>query len=140
MATALKRLPRSGLLWSERIWHLEPRTQRKPLSLEAIKHVDNDPQLFVTVARVFWGERKLERAQNWFEKALVLDPDAGDSWAWYYRFLQQHGTPEKQAEVIHKCSQNDPRHGEHWQAVAKDPAHARWSAEETLKTVAAGLS
>ncbi|CAK7197578.1 U4/U6 x U5 tri-snRNP complex subunit Prp1 [Sporothrix eucalyptigena] len=140
MAAALKQMPKSGLLWSERIWFLEPRTQRKPLSLEAIKQVDNDPQLFVAVARIFWGERKLERAQNWFEKALVLDADIGDSWAWYYKFLLQHGTAEKRADVISKCVMNDPRHGEHWQAIAKDPKNASKSVEEILKLVAADLS
>jgi pre-mRNA-processing factor 6 len=92
MAKALQQVPKSGLLWSEQIWHLEPRTQRKPRSLEAIKKVDNDPILFVAIARIFWGERKLEKAQNWFEKALVLDSDNGDTWAWYYKFLLQHGT------------------------------------------------
>ncbi|CAK7266087.1 U4/U6 x U5 tri-snRNP complex subunit Prp1 [Sporothrix epigloea] len=140
MAAALKQMPKSGLLWSERIWFLEPRTQRKPLSLEAIKQVDNDPQLFVAVARIFWGERKLERAQNWFEKALVLDADIGDSWAWYYKFLLQHGTAEKRADVISKCVTNDPRHGEHWQATAKDPKNASKNVEEILKLVAADLS
>lgn len=92
MSKALQECPKSGLLWSENIWHLQPRTQRKPQSLEAIKAVDNDPILFTTVARIFWGERKLDKAGTWFEKALVLDPDLGDSWAWYLKFLMQHGT------------------------------------------------
>ena len=92
MAKALQEVPNSGLLWSESIWHLEPRTQRKPRSLEAIKKVDNDPILFVTVARIFWGERRLEKASTWFEKAILLDSDLGDTWAWYYKFLLQHGT------------------------------------------------
>ncbi|EPE04968.1 pre-mrna-splicing factor prp1 [Ophiostoma piceae UAMH 11346] len=140
MASALKQMPKSGLLWAERIWYLEPRTQRKSLSLEAIKQVDTDAVLFVAVARVFWTERKLERAQNWFEKALVLDADMGDSWAWYYKFLQQHGTAEKRADVVSKCVMNDPRHGEHWQAIAKDPKNASKSVEELLKMVAADLS
>ncbi|KAL8945650.1 MAG: hypothetical protein Q9222_007839, partial [Ikaeria aurantiellina] len=70
---------KSGILWSERIWHLEPRTQRKPLSLEAVKVVESDPTLFVTVARVFWAERKLEKAISWFEKAVLLDSDVGDT-------------------------------------------------------------
>ncbi|KAI3539505.1 PRP1 splicing factor [Colletotrichum abscissum] len=136
MAKALQEVPKSGLLWSEQIWHLEPRTQRKPRSLEAIKKVDNDPILFVAVARIFWGERKLEKAQNWFEKALVLDSDNGDTWAWYYKFLLQHGTDEKRADVINKCVLNEPRHGEHWQAIAKQPANARKGTEEILKLVA----
>ncbi|KAI6381021.1 hypothetical protein MCOR25_001322 [Pyricularia grisea] len=139
MATALRQMPRSGLLWSERIWHLEERTKRKPLSLEAIKQVETDPQLFVSVARIFWGERKLDRAQTWFEKALLLDGDVGDSWAWYYKFLLQHGTEEKRADVVAKCVAVDPRHGEHWQPVAKDPKNAKKSVEEILILVAASL-
>jgi pre-mRNA-processing factor 6 len=159
MAKALQDVPKSGLLWSESIWHLEPRTQRKPRSLEAIKKVDNDPILFVTVARIFWGERKLEKAQNWFEKAIILDADLGDTWAWYYKFLLQHGTDvswnlpmytdrslvltcnvqEKRADVIAKCALNEPRHGEIWQSVAKDPKNARRKTEELLKMVVAKL-
>ena len=92
MAKALQEVPRSGLLWSEQIWFLEPRTQRRPRSLEAIKKVDTDPILFVAVARIFWAERKLDKAQGWSEKALVLDSDIGDTWGWYYKFLLQHGT------------------------------------------------
>lgn len=92
MAKALQEVPDSGLLWSESIWHLEPRTHRKPRSLEAIKKVDNDAILFVTVARIFWGERRLEKAMAWFEKAILANNDLGDSWAWYYKFLLQHGT------------------------------------------------
>jgi pre-mRNA-processing factor 6 len=123
----------------EQIWHLEPRTQRKPRSLEAIKKVDSDPVLFVAVARIFWGDRKLDKAQSWFEKALVLDADQGDSWAWYYRFLCQHGTEAKRGEVVTKCVLNEPRHGEVWQAVAKKPENARKGTEEILKLVAAEL-
>jgi pre-mRNA-processing factor 6 len=139
MAAAQKQMPRSGLLWAERIWHLEPRTQRKPLSVEALRQVDNDATLYVAVARIFWAERRLEKAQAWFEKALVLDPDVGDSWAWYYKFLLQHGTEEKRAEVAAKCALNDPRHGEAWAPVAKDPRNRRMGPEEVLKAVAATL-
>lgn len=92
MARAIQEVPTSGLLWSESIWHLEPRSQRKARSLEAIKRVENDPILFVTVARIFWGERRLEKAMTWFEKAIVANSDLGDAWAWYYKFLLQHGT------------------------------------------------
>ncbi|KAF3357847.1 Virulence sensor protein BvgS [Verticillium dahliae VDG1] len=105
----------------------------------AIKKVDNDPILFVAVARLFWGERKLEKAQNWFEKALVLDSNNGDTWAWYYKFLLQHGTDEKRGEVITKCVLVEPRHGEYWQAIAKRPANARKGTEEILNLVANSL-
>ncbi|CAL3967721.1 unnamed protein product [Diplocarpon coronariae] len=139
MAQALQQVPNSGLLHSESIWHLEARTQRKPRALEAIKKVDNDPILFVTIARIFWGERRLEKAQNWFEKAILLDSDLGDTWAWYFKFLLQHGTDEKRADVIAKLILSEPRHGEVWQSVAKDPKNAGKSQEEILKLVVGKL-
>ncbi|KAL1839332.1 hypothetical protein VTJ49DRAFT_1628 [Mycothermus thermophilus] len=140
MAAALQQMPKSGLLWAERILHLEPRTQRKPLITEAIKKVEDDPILQVTAARILWAERKLDRAQNWFERALLLDRDMGDTWAWYYKFLLQHGTEEKRADLVAKCVLNDPRHGEVWQRVAKDPRNAGRGTEEILKLVAAALN
>lgn len=139
MAQALQEVPNSGLLWAEKIWHLEARTQRKPRSLEAIKKVDNDPILFVAVARIFWGERRLEKAASWFEKAILLDADRGDTWAWYYKFVCQHGTEEKREEVVSKCVLSEPRHGEVWQSVAKDPKNWGKGVEEILKVVAARI-
>lgn len=137
MARAFQDVPQaqSSLLWAERIWHLEARNQRKPLALEAIKQVDNDPTLFVTVARIFWNERRLEKAATWFEKAVVLDPDVGDTWAWYMKFLRQHGTDEKRADVVAKCVAREPKHGEVWQAVRKEPRNAGKSVEEVLNMV-----
>lgn len=156
MSKALQECPKSGLLWSENIWSLQPRTQRKPLSLEAIKAVDSDPILFVTVARIFWSERRLDKAMSWFEKALVLDPDLGDAWAWYLKFLMQHGTDvstlgisthgvctrltslstqEKREDVIAKCVASEPKHGEVWQRVRKDPKNAYLSTKEVLLEV-----
>ncbi|KAB5554558.1 putative pre-mRNA splicing factor prp1 [Coniochaeta sp. 2T2.1] len=139
MATALQQMPRSGLLWSERILHLAARTQRRTLSVEALKQVESDPTVFVAVARTFWADRKLDKALNWFERALVLDSDIGDTWAWYYKFLLQHGTEEKREELISKLKLVEPRHGELWQPVAKDPKNARKKPEEILRLVTASL-
>lgn len=141
MERALREVPKAsqGPLWSEKIWHLTARPQRKPRALEAIKEVDNDPDLLVAVARIFWGERRLDKASAWFERALVRDPDRGDSWAWYHRFLAEHGTPEKRAEVRTKCAGVEPRYGEVWQRIAKRPENARRSVEEILEMVAAEL-
>jgi pre-mRNA-processing factor 6 len=136
MATALQECPTSGLLWTEKIMHLESRTQRKPRALEAIKKVEKDPQLFVVVGRIFWAERRLDKAATWFTKAVVLDPDYGDGWVWYYKFLEQHGTEEKKAEVLSKAAMAEPKHGEIWQAVNKDPKNARAGVEEILKIAA----
>ena len=135
MARALQQFPTDGPLWSENIWHLEDRTKRKPRSLEAIKKVDNDPVLFVTVARVFWTERKIDKAASWFEKAILLDPDLGDTWAWYWRFLGEYGTDVKKAEVLEKIAAREPKHGELWARVRKDPENVGVSVEGILKKV-----
>ncbi|KAF9733139.1 hypothetical protein PMIN03_010442 [Paraphaeosphaeria minitans] len=137
MAAALQECPTSGLLWAEKIMHLESRTQRKPRALEAIKKVEKDPQLFIVVARIFWAERRLDKAATWFTKALVLDPDFGDGWVWYWKFLEQHGTEEKKTEVIERCIGSEPRHGETWQSVRKDPKNFRKGVGEVLKIAAA---
>ena len=139
MAQALQAMPASGLLWSEKIWFLEPRTQRKPRSLEAVKKVDNDPVLFVTVARIFWEERRLDKAATWFEKAILSNNDLGDTWAWYYKFLLQHGTAEKRQEVISKCILCEPKHGEVWQSVSKDPVNGFKTVMEIMDEVVSKL-
>ena len=137
MARALQDVPaaQSGLLWAENIMHLEPRTQRKQLALGAIKKLDNDVFLFVTVARIFWMERRLEKAAAWFEKAIVLDADDGDAWAWYWRFLRQHGTGEKRADVLAKCVASEPKHGRVWAAVVKDPGLIREGKVKDVESV-----
>lgn len=126
----------SGSLWAERIWHMASRKERKALALEAVKKVDNNAILFVTVARIFWAERRLEKASTWFEKALVLDSDWGDGWAWYLRFLKEHGTKEKVAEVEEKCESVGPRHGEFWARVRKAPRSTGMGTREVLEKVA----
>lgn len=137
MAIALQECPRSGLLWAEKIMHHETRTQRRPRAIEAARQVENDPQLFMIIARIFWSERKLDKAHTWFTKALLADPDFGDAWVWYYKFLEQHGTEEKKAEVLSRMEAAEPKHGEIWQSVVKDPKSFKKSIEEMLKLAVA---
>jgi pre-mRNA-processing factor 6 len=139
MAQALQECPTSGLVWNERIWNLEARTHRKQRILEAISKAEQDPILLVCAGRIFWAERKLEKADSWFSRAVTRDPDYGDTWAWWYKFLLQHGEDAKREEVVSKCVQNEPKHGEVWQAVRKAPENAALSVEEVLKIVASKL-
>ena len=135
MAQAQKECPTSGMLWAEKILNLEDRTKKKQRALEAIKKLQNDKFLILTIARLFWAERKLEKAVNWFEKAIVADPDYGDTWAWYYKFLIQYGTDEKKEDIISQCTAADPKDGEIWSRVARDPRNFGKSVEEVLKMV-----
>lgn len=46
----------------------------------------------VSVLRLFWSERKVTKCREWFIRAVKIDPDQGDTWAYYYKFEQTHGT------------------------------------------------
>jgi pre-mRNA-processing factor 6 len=78
---------------------MEPRPMRKARSVDALKKCDNDPAVIVAVARLFWFERKIEKARTWFSRACKLDPDNGDAWAWWFKFECQHGTEVSMAMV-----------------------------------------
>ncbi|KAJ3189197.1 Pre-mRNA-processing factor 6 [Gaertneriomyces sp. JEL0708] len=139
MSKALQECPNSGLLWSEAIL-MEARPQRKARSADALKKCENDPLVVITIARLFWSERKVDKARNWFSRAVKTNPDLGDSWAWWLRFERQHGTLEQQQEVINKCLAAEPRHGERWQGVAKDMKNVGKTTVDILELVAAQLS
>ncbi|KAI8921006.1 PRP1 splicing factor, N-terminal-domain-containing protein [Powellomyces hirtus] len=138
MAKALQECPSSGLLWSEAIL-MESRPHRKARSADALKKCENDPLVVVTVARLFWAERKVDKARNWFNRAVKTNPDLGDSWAWYLKFEMMHGTEEQRADVVAKCIAAEPSHGEKWQAVAKDLRNIGLGTEGILRMVASQL-
>lgn len=91
LARGLQECPTSGLLWSMSIW-AEPRPTRKSRSVDALKKSADNPVIICTVARLFWAERKIEKARQWFGRAVATDTDLGDSWAWWLKFERQHGT------------------------------------------------
>jgi pre-mRNA-processing factor 6 len=91
---------------------------------------------------IFYPEPKLaqvDKARSWFNRAVLLEPDCGDFWALLYKFEAQHGTPETQAGVLERLKAAEPRHGERWQRVSKDPANAHAAIEAILKKVVADL-
>ena len=91
MSIALQECPNAGMLWSDMIF-MEPRPMRKSKSVDALKKCDNDPVVIIAVARLFWAERKLDKARTWFGRACKRDPDNGDAWAWWFKFECQQGT------------------------------------------------
>ncbi|KAJ1928331.1 U4/U6 x U5 tri-snRNP complex subunit Prp1 [Tieghemiomyces parasiticus] len=135
LSKALQECPHAGILWAEAIF-LDPRPQRKGRSVDAMKQCPDDPVLMTAIARLFWSERKLDKARTWFERALKLDSDAGDTWAWWYKLELLHGTPETQQKVREGCAQADPHHGELWQPIAKDVRNFGIPVEEKLAKVA----
>ncbi|GJJ13502.1 hypothetical protein Clacol_007756 [Clathrus columnatus] len=138
LSRGLQECPTSGILWSMAIW-AEPRPTRKARSVDALKKSLDDPIIICTVARLFWAERKIDKARQWFSRAVATNPDLGDSWAWWLKFERQHGTPEQQQEVIEKCVQAEPHHSPVWQSVAKDMQNTGKNTKQLLELVAAKL-
>ncbi|OLY79079.1 Pre-mRNA-processing factor 6 [Smittium mucronatum] len=99
LSRAVKECPKSGILWSEYIIR-ESRPQRKARSVDALKNCDNnDPIIVSTIARLFWSERKIDKARSWFERACKLDPSYGDGWAWWLKFeLEMYALESKVVE------------------------------------------
>lgn len=91
LARGLQECPASGILWAMSIW-AEPRPMRKTRSVDALKKSADNPIIICTIARLFWAERKIEKARQWFGRAVATDPDLGDSWGWWLKFERQHGT------------------------------------------------
>ncbi|EGF80860.1 hypothetical protein BATDEDRAFT_29905 [Batrachochytrium dendrobatidis JAM81] len=139
LAKSLQDCPTSGLLWSEAIL-MEARPQRKARSADALKKCENDPMVVATIARLFWAERKLDKARNWFNRAVKTNPDLGDSWGWWYKFELTHGTAEQQLEVMNRCVLAEPRHGTIWQQESKRMQNVGKKTDEILKLVAAEMS
>nr|CAB3265193.1 pre-mRNA-processing factor 6 [Phallusia mammillata] len=139
MARALQECPTSGILWAEAVF-IEARPQRKTKSVDALKKCEHDPHVLLAIARLFWSERKLTKAREWFLRTVKIDPDFGDAWAYFYRFELAHGNEEKQQEILKRCGNAEPRHGELWQSVSKDIANWKLKTKELLPLVSIKVS
>ncbi|XP_035659533.1 pre-mRNA-processing factor 6-like [Branchiostoma floridae] len=135
MARALQECPTAGRLWAEAIF-MEARPQRKTKSVDALKRCEHDAHVLLAVARLFWSERKVNKSREWFNRAVKIDPDQGDAWAYFYKFETQHGTEEQQQEVKKRCNQAEPHHGELWCELSKDIKNWRTKTDELLPMVA----
>ncbi|KAH7885649.1 PRP1 splicing factor, N-terminal-domain-containing protein [Phlebopus sp. FC_14] len=140
LARGLQECPTSGILWSMSIW-AEPRPTRKSRSVDALKKSKDNAIVTCTVARLFWAERKVDKARVWFARSVATeqDKDIGDHWGWWVKFERQHGTPEHVAEVIKQCVAAEPHHGLVWQAIVKDDKNVGKSTKEILELVAEAL-
>ena len=72
LARALQECPTSGI--STAIWS-EAQPQRKARSVDALRKCEADPLMICTVARLYWADRRIEKAREWFERAVSAGPD-----------------------------------------------------------------
>lgn len=106
------------------------------IQVDALKKCEHDPHVLLAVSKLFWSERKIGKCREWFQRTLKIEPDLGDAWAYWYRFEQCHGTPEKQNEVKQRCLAAEPHHGELWCSVSKNIKNWCLSMEQILAAVA----
>ncbi|KAL3632313.1 Protein STABILIZED1 [Castilleja foliolosa] len=138
MAKALQECPTSGILWAALI-EMVPRPQQKTKSRDALKRCGNDPHVQAAVGKLFWHDRKFDKARSWFNRVVTIAPDIGDFWALYYKFEMQHGTEESQKDVLNRCVAAEPKIGEKWQAVSKAVENSHLPTEVILKKVVAAM-
>ena len=96
---ALQQCPKSGKLWSLAI-ELEPVQNRKAKAVQAIKELDQDPHVCISLAKLFWKEKKYDKTQRWLQRATGLDKDLGDAWAYLYKFELENGDQESQNKTL----------------------------------------
>ncbi|ONH90079.1 hypothetical protein PRUPE_8G033800 [Prunus persica] len=136
MAKALQECPNSGILWAAAL-EMVARPQRKAKSKDALEKCRHDPHVVAAVAKLLWHDRKLDKARNWLNMAVMFAPDIGDFWALYYKFELQHGTEENQKDVLNRCIAAGPKHGEKWQPISKAVENSHQPIEAILKKVVA---
>ena len=92
--------------------------------------------VIAAVASLFASERKHEKGRKWFERAVILDPELGDSWARYYAFESESGSTAQKEKVKERCVAAEPKHGELWCSFMKQMENRQKSIGEGLELVA----
>ncbi|KAJ7694595.1 PRP1 splicing factor, N-terminal-domain-containing protein [Mycena rosella] len=142
LSRALQACPASGQLWAMSILR-EPRHSRKSRAGDATTKSGQHPLVLCAVARLFWAERKIAKAREWFRRAVRAaredELDVGDIWTWWFRFEREYGNEAQHQEVVSMCSTAAPRHGEVWQRIAKAPGNEGKNTADLLNLVVDAL-
>ena len=76
------------MIWALAVEQEKKRT-RKAKIVDAMKKGENDPLIVLSIAKIFWREKKMDKARKWLERSLALDPTIGDTWAYYWTFVYE---------------------------------------------------
>eukprot|EP00871_Galdieria_phlegrea_P002713 jgi/Galph1/3442/GphlegSOOS_G2112.1 len=135
LSKALQECPDSGRLWALAI-ELESSKQRRARSVDALTRCDRDAYVMISVARLFWGERKIEKARSWFRRAVSVEPELGDAWAAWYAFEQKENGEAELKEMERQVSSHPPKRGNRWCAVRKAIENVQLNNLQILQKVA----
>uniref|UniRef100_A0AC35TWC6 Pre-mRNA-processing factor 6 n=1 Tax=Rhabditophanes sp. KR3021 TaxID=114890 RepID=A0AC35TWC6_9BILA len=138
LSRALQCCESDGIIWAEAIW-MEDRHGKNSKLQDAFSKCEHDADVVLSAAKMFWSKRRIDKARNWFQRALKINSDHGDCWAYYYKFELLHGTLEEGRLVYDKCIKCEPCHGETWQKISKDVKNWNLKTADILTLVASEL-
>ena len=135
IAKGLQQCPDSGLLYAFEI-EIEPLASKKGKCVPAIKKCPSNVHVFTEVGKYFIQIRKLKRAKEWFERAVIANCEYGDAWCFYYWFAVKYGMAEKeQQNIMNRCVQSNPKYGMLWTKVSKRIGNEGLSKKQILMKV-----
>lgn len=132
--TALQKFPNSSLIWDFNLKYLITKKQRKVAYQDALNATNNDFRILLIIGINFWKDGKISKCKKWFERAIEMNQDYGDSWGWMYNcLLKEDG--EDVEEFLNKFNEVEPRHGDIWCEVSKKLENIDKEPVEILKIV-----
>lgn len=136
ISKALQECQKSGILWSLAIDH-EQAQQKKAKCQDAIKYCEDDENVMLSGAKIFIAENKIEKARKWIRRTILLNPQFGDGWAYYYYLESINGSKEILQDINESIKKAKPNKGELWRSISKQIQNTGIGSLEVLKRVVA---
>ena len=136
LAKAIQECPTSGIVWALSIEQAKEPKEMNKRCVDALNKCDDDPHVSLACAKVFWMNRRLEKAKAWLDRVVIKDPKYGDAWIYLYMYTLQFEQEEAQKKVLERCVKAAPNKGEIWTSISKSLEWKRKehnSTEELLK-------
>jgi pre-mRNA-processing factor 6 len=139
LSKGLKEMPNSGLLWSLAIESEKPHL-RHSRAADALSKVENNEYIMTSIAKVYLLDRNIEKARKWFENSLRINSDFGDTWIYYYKMEIEMGEENKAEEIVKRCVEKAPRHGEIWTSICKKVENWKLKTKDILLKAVESIS
>jgi len=118
---------------------MEPQATRLRKSTDAVNHAKTDPYVFIAIGKIFWAEKKINKARKFFERATELGKDNADTWLHLLALEKAHGDASSVEKVKQDFIKANPKHGELWCAERKKPENWRRDRFELLSSIPVAL-
>jgi pre-mRNA-processing factor 6 len=141
LSRALNQCPSSGRLLALAI-AMEPRASQRARTVLALKsRCEDEAYVMLEAGKLFWRERKVARARDWFKRSVKLSPEFGDAWATLYAFeLSCDADGENVTSVEGQVRLAAPKYGDLWTKVSKSPGNENLNVLDILHQVAGHVS